>query len=413
MGYLKSYMEKKLGDRVVIRRAESLEDCADCDILAISSTSPDYGIAQQIASAAKQDNPKLITVLGGHHVSYLPDSMSEQFDIGVLGEGEETFSELVPALMTGSDIGQMPGLAFHHEGKVVTTPPRAHIENIDSIPMPYRDYYERVYMMTSRGCPYKCSFCTSRVFWGKTRFFSAPYVVSEIEHLIDNMGYMPYIEIFDDLFVADRKRLEEIIRLLEKKGLMGQASYGFSVRANLVDDYLCELIKRFVTVGACFGVESGSDRILGLMNKGTTVATNQKALDTFHKHGILTNCSFIVGWPTETEEEVRSTYDFLRRNVKEGKHPKRAIINILVPMPGTPVWNYAVKTGVISERNFDWNRLGVFASYHATAVNDSFDKWVEIRRENNSVYLNEDTLPQEKLYKIMAEYEYEGDCSVV
>ena len=399
-------MAQRIGDQAEIRRATDIDDIKDSDVLAISSTSQDYGMAQQIASSAKERNPKIITVLGGHHVSYLPESMSEQFDIGVLGEGEETFSVLVRALLSGSDIGQMPGLAFHHEGRVIVTPPRRNIEPIDTIPMPYRDYYQSVYLMSSRGCPYKCAFCTSKAFWGKTRFFSAPYVVAEIEHLVSQMDPDPIINIYDDLFVADRKRFSEIVRLLEEKDLMTKVSFGFSVRSNMVDDSLCEQIRKFRSVGVCFGAESGSDRILKLMNKGTTVAINQRALDTLHKYGIQTNCSFIVGWPTETEEEVRNTYDFITKNIAEGKHPKVAVVNILMPMPGTPVWDLAIEKNIIPKHGFDWNRLSIFAShYHSTAK--SFDDWVDMRREKNSIYMNEDTLPQERLYKIMWEY----DCT--
>jgi radical SAM superfamily enzyme YgiQ (UPF0313 family) len=218
------------------------------------------------------------------------------------------------------------------------------------------------------------------------------------------MGQNPMINIYDDLFVADKRRFTEIVRLLESKGIIDKVSFGFSVRSNMVDDFLCEQIRKFRSVGVCFGAESGSDRILKLMNKGTTVGINQRALDTLHKYGIQANCSFIVGWPTETEEEVRSTYDFITRNAVDGKHPKVAVVNILMPMPGTPVWDQAIKANVIPKHGFDWNRLSIFAShYHSTAK--SFDDWVDMRRENHSIYMNEDTVPQEKLYKIMSEYE--------
>jgi radical SAM superfamily enzyme YgiQ (UPF0313 family) len=397
-------MEQRIGDQAHLRRAISIDDFQDSDILAVSSTSQDYGVAQKIASAAKKDNPKIITVLGGHHVSYLPESMSEQFDIGVIGEGEETFSVLVRAILNGADIGRIPGLAFHHEGRVILTPPRGYINPIDTIPMPYRDYYRNVYLMSSRGCPYSCSFCTSKVFWGKTRFFSAPYVVAEIEHLVSNMGENPFINIYDDLFVADRKRFDEIICLLEKKGLTDTVSFGFSVRANMVDETLCGQIRRFRKVDVCFGAESGSDRILKLMNKGSTVAVNQRALDLLHQYQIPAACSFIVGWPTETEEEIRSTYEFVNRNSLEGKHPAAAVVNILMPMPGTAVWNHAIASGIIPKLGFDWDRLGIFASYHHSTAK-SFEDWVCSRRENNSIYMNEDTVPQERLYQIMSEYE--------
>jgi anaerobic magnesium-protoporphyrin IX monomethyl ester cyclase len=373
-------------------------------VLAISSTSQDYAVAKEIAQLVKEGNPKIITVLGGHHVSYLPESMSEEFDIGVLGEGEETFAELVRALLTGADIGQMPGLAFHHEGRVIVTPPRPQIVPIDSIPMPVREEWERVYTMSSRGCPYRCSFCTSSVFWGKTRFFSAEYVVAEIEHILEHTGANPIINIYDDLFVADKKRFEKIVSLLEDKGIVDKAAFTFSVRANMVDDIMCSLIKRMKNAGVSFGAESGSDRILGLMNKNTTAEMNQGALDTLSKHGIPANCSFIVGWPSETEEEVRKTYSFIVGNLIAGKLTTGTAINILMPMPGTPMWDYATDKEIIPKHGFDWNRLGIFASFRHSTIRN-FSDWVDLRRENNSIYMNEHTLPQERLYEIMSEYE--------
>jgi len=330
--------------------------------------------------------------------------MSEHFDIGVIGEGEQTFYELIKALLSGEDIGQIPGLAFHHEGKVIQTPRRQLIYPLDMIPIPERDYWDNIYMMSSRGCPYKCAFCTSAMFWEKTRFFSSKYFVTEVEHIIDSLGREAFINIYDDLFVADRKRLKNIIELLDKKKVLDKATYTFSVRANMVDDELCELIKAMNHAGVCFGAESGSNRILDLMHKQSTVETNQNALDILQKHDISANCSFIVGWPGETEDEVRQTYSFIARNLMEKKLSKAVAINILMPMPGTPVWDYAIEKGLIPQQGFDWNRLGVFASYRHSSAK-SFQEWIEMRRENNSIYMNEETLPQETLYKIMEEYE--------
>ena len=403
-GYLKSYLKARFGNSVSFKRITSAEDAVNCHILAISSTSQDYSVAQDVAKLVKKENPGIITILGGHHVSYLPDSMTEDFDIGVIGEGEQTFYELIKAILAGADIGQIPGLAFHHEGQVVLTPRRQLIYPLDIIPIPERDYWDNVYMMSSRGCPYKCSFCTSAMFWEKTRFFSSNYVVTEIEHLLENIGTNSFINIYDDLFVADRRRLRNIVELLEKKKIVDKTMYTFSVRANMVDDELCELIKRMNNAGVSFGAESGSDRILGLMNKKTTVQMNQEALDTLQKHDISANCSFIVGWPGETEEEVRQTYSFIVNNLAQKKLSVAAAINILMPMPGTPMWDYAISKGIIEKHGFDWNRLGVFASYrHSNAK--SFSDWVDMRKENKSIYLNEDTLPEERLYKIMEEYE--------
>jgi radical SAM superfamily enzyme YgiQ (UPF0313 family) len=139
------------------------------------------------------------------------------------------------------------------------------------------------------------------------------------------------------------------------------------------------------------------------MNKGTTVEQNQKAIDLLNKHNIPLMCSFIVGWPTETEDEVKKTFEFILKNIVEGKLHVSNAINILMPIPGTELWNSALKDGLIDLRNFDWDRLAVFASYKDSKLK-TFDEWVECRRKNNSIYLAEETLPQERLYDLMDEH---------
>lgn len=403
-GYLKAYLSTYLPGVSEMEWTESLEEIADCDLLAISSTSQDYNIACRIAEYAKQVNPRIITVLGGHHISYLPKTLSESFDIGVLGEGEATFLDVVKACFDGSDISAIPGVAYHGDGGVVITEPRCPIMPMDSIPIPYRDARQQTYLMSSRGCPYHCTFCTSTTFWKKARFFSAEYVLEDIKAISTIIGRRSTITVQDDLFIADHKRFEKIIGLIEDAGMSNTTDFSFSVRANLVTDDLCRLINRIHVSNLCFGAESGSDRILKLMGKGTTVAMNQRAIDIMCAHGFPATCSFIVGWPTETEAEVRSTYEFIERNKRDGKLSDTSAVNVLMPMPGTSVWRDAVARGLVSEDGFDWDRLGIWACHkHSTA--GSFDEWADGRRRNQSVYLNEATLPAERLYGIMSEYE--------
>ena len=409
-GYLKSYLKFHLGDTVSMERLHSLEEIQTCDIVAISSTSQDYEIARRIARDAKRLKQNVITVLGGHHVTYLPGTMTREFDYGVLGEGEETFLELVQHVFEvgpGADpesLRKIKGIVFHDAGSVATTAPRDPISPLDRLPHPFRDRRTAPYIMTSRGCPYRCAFCSSSAFWGKTRFFSARYVVEEIGQILDSYPDVRNISIQDDLFVADTERFEEIVDRLNAGGFNRRASFSFAVRANLVTDRLCERIKKLRVDSVCFGAESGSDRILANMKKGTSVARNQGALDLLHAHRIPVLCSFIVGWPTETEEEVRSTYEFLLGNIKAGKLTPGSVVNILTPMPGTETWRDAVKNGSVQETDFDWGRLGVFASYkHSSAA--TLADWIGKRRINKSVYLNERNLPQERLYEIMSEFD--------
>jgi len=210
----------------------------------------------------------------------------------------------------------------------------------------------------------------------------------------------------DDLFVADRKRFIEIIEKLNQRDLHSKFNFNFmvQVRANLIDDELCQLLKTFDAPAGHFGIECASDRILNLMGKrGVTVAKNQAALDTLYAHGIQANPSFIIGFPSETEEEMKATLDFIINNGRAGKMNIWSGINILTPFPGTKVWDDAVRDGKINIDNFDWSRLGVWSSY--TQQNcGSFDDWVNVRRKNNSIYLNEETVPQERLYELLREH---------
>jgi anaerobic magnesium-protoporphyrin IX monomethyl ester cyclase len=406
-GFLASQIARDHGDAVEMRRILTPADVVGLHVLGVSFTSQDYGIAKSVAEAAKQVNPRVNVVGGGHHVSFLPQTLSHVFDVGVIGEGERTFSELVGAIARDGglpdeeDLATIQGIAYHDGGQVVTTEPRPAVERLDDLPIPVRLPGERPFLATSRGCPFRCSFCASQAFWRRVRFHSPERVVAEIEQILAQYPGQP-VNIQDDLFVADRKRFARIVYLLEERGLAQSAGYSFSVRANLVDDELCRHIARLKVDSVCFGAESGTDRILAMANKGLTVAVNQRALDVLAQHGIRCTVSAIVGWPTETEAEVRETYDFLHRNVAASKLSPGSVVNVLSPMPGSRIWAEWVEREHINVMDFDWNRLGLYANWRHSSCG-SFDAWREARRQANTVYLG--TLEQERMLNVMAEYE--------
>lgn len=307
-------------------------------------------------------------------------------------------------IVTADRLENIKGIVYRKNGSLVQTPGRDLADPLDMLPHPDRSSENTPYIFTSRGCPYKCNFCSSKAFWGDTRFFSAAYVVEEIEQIIQQFPSTHQIAIWDDLFAADRQRFHTIIDILDRKHLLEKLEFSFSCRSNIVTDELCLALKKLKVSVTGFGAESGSDRVLKLMNKGSTVSLNQKALDCLHRNGIPAACSFIVGWPTETEEEVRETFEFILKNLYEGKLEAGFSVNIFMPIPGTPMWDQAIASGLIEVDNIDWKRLAAFAAFRDSNAG-SLAEWINCRRSNNSYYFAEETLPQDLLYEIMAEYQ--------
>lgn len=398
-GSLKAYLHSKLGDSVTMSRVNP-QELYKYDIVALSSTTQDYNFTKRIASSVRQQNPNAVIVLGGSHITWLPQTLTKDFDFGVIGEGEQTFVELVTYVMNGrktEDLFKINGIAFPWGEGGLFTAQRALIEPLDLIPPPFREAQTHMQLFTSRGCPYRCNFCSSSAFWKKTRFHSSEYVVSEFERLI-NMG-ANHIPVMDDLFIADKSRFVDIIEKIKQRGLDKKFTTAIMARANLINQDLCDILKAapFITE-VRFGAESACDRILGLMGKNLSASKNQEAIDTLYANEIPGGCSCIIGWPLETEEELITTVDFVQRNIREGKLPLGGSLNILMPLPGTVVWGNAVKAGIIDLNNFNFDRLGVFAPQANVA---SFEEWVNVRRTNNSLYLNEDCVPQERMYEIL------------
>ena len=155
--------------------------------------------------------------------------------------------------------------------------------------------------------------------------------------MLSQFPHLKHISIWDDLFIANPTRFREIVQFVEERGINRSVSFDLAVRANLVSDELCELLKKMNVTAVGLGAESGSNRILKLLNKGVTVEMNQKSIDTLYQHRIQVGCSLVVGCPSETEDEVRSTYEFILKNVKDGKMSPHCAVNILMPMPGKRV----------------------------------------------------------------------------
>ncbi len=363
LGYLVSAMkghfgedtfEFKIIDRAIQKEVKKFEP----DIVFISSVTHNFDLAREYAAFIKRQ--KIPVLIGGIHITMMPNCLDSNFDLGVLGEGEETIVELMELFLRKGglphdDLSRIDGIIFRDSDKIKFTKPRLTIKDIDSISMPARDLLKidkHTYMFTSRGCPYKCVFCASTRFWNKVRFFSAEYVVEEIRELVDKYN-VKLISFYDDLFIADYKRLNRISSLIRKDSKLKDVCFTCNVRANLVTDEIVQLLKQMNVRSVNMGLESGCDRTLKYLKPSVTLQQNIDDVNAVKRHGLACNGSFIIGCTHETQENILETYAFIKKlpiNLTD--------IYVLTPYPGTPVWDYAKSRGLVSE-DMQWSKIEI------------------------------------------------------
>jgi radical SAM superfamily enzyme YgiQ (UPF0313 family) len=297
------------------------------DIVGVSSVSQVISDARNFAHRCREATGSF-TVLGGYHISTVPQRLPYEFDVGVIGEGEETFCEIVSSWanspLVESKLRDIAGICYREEGGLVRqTPLREQIANIDALPWPLRHhkYSMEEPVFTSRGCPFRCTFCASQKFWrNSVRFRSADSVVSEIVHTVEKYG-PDEIVILDDLWMADKDRFKEIVNRLVALGIPNKVSFRGFCRSNVIDEESILLLKdlnyRFVR----FGAETGSERLLKrIKGENISVADHQRVVDLCQKHGLRCGGSLIFGIPGETEDDLMETIRFLQESEEFSDH---------------------------------------------------------------------------------------------
>jgi anaerobic magnesium-protoporphyrin IX monomethyl ester cyclase len=359
LGYLSSYIKAHISDvEVYLARNEKELLEGRPDLVGISAVTYNFNEAARLARLVKEQFGAF-TVLGGTHITALPQSLPESFDVGIIGEGEITFLEIIRAVRNNAtaaeDLKKIQGIAFRFENKIETTARRELIRPLDSLPFPDRALFatssvltDHVSLISSRGCPYDCAFCSSVVHWGRTiRNFSADYLIGEISQVMET--YHPKrLEFVDDLFLNDKERFRKVCRFIVSSGLSRSGlTFHLTGRANNIDEETCELTKAINTTQLFIGFESMSDKVLrSLAKHGVSAEMNRRAVELLHSYDIPVNASFIIGTPGETIDDAYLNCQFVIENLEKFCHVDGGILRIF---PGTKFWQDALDKGIISE----------------------------------------------------------------
>lgn len=324
------------------------------DIVGITVWTTFAASAFKIASLCKEYDRSVPVVMGGPHISIKHDEVMKicsDVDFLIRGEGEKTFVELAKALESkdnAKDLKDINGISYRQNGEIIHNPDREFIQYLDTIPFPARDLLlnkdsynseDMGLLMTSRGCPYNCSYCATSIWKRKTRYRSVDNVINEIKLVIDKYGTCQFT-FKDDSFTVNKKRVLELCDRLIKEKI--KINWDCNTRVNLVDEELLKKMKKAGCNSIKVGIETGSEKILKLMNKNITLEQCRRAANLFRKVGIHWTGYFMMGLPSETKDDIDATLKFM----KELK-PDYASLSVYEPFPGTELFETGIKKGLV------------------------------------------------------------------
>lgn len=345
-GYPTTCMDLGLGHKV--------EDVTD-SIVGISFTTPQRFEAYKVLKQLKENNPNVKVIAGGAHPTHMQEECYAQgFDMVLRGECDYMLPKIMDTIVGNNVFGKTKAMMEY--------PCLDDLYFPDRHALPIHEYKYKIdgrdstVIMTSRGCPFNCSFCArlSKTF----RMQSAERTVAEIIHIRYTYGYDAFM-IFDDVFIANKKRLFDIKELV-KYDFLKFRCFG---RAELLDEETCSIMRRMGVVEVGVGVESGSAKVLSTNFKRTTPELNARAIKNLHKYGIRAKAFIILGLPGETIETIEETNQWLHDN-----NPDDVDIAVFQVLPGSPIFDNPSAWGI----EFDYQTVdgwykGKPGEYHSNA----------------------------------------------
>jgi anaerobic magnesium-protoporphyrin IX monomethyl ester cyclase len=333
------------------------------DLVALTALTPTIGRALETAQVVKETLPDSIVVMGGYHptFNFIETLEDENVDIVIRGEGEYIMLNLVQALENQSSLHDVKGIVFEDKNskEIVVNPEAPLIQNLDELPfpalnlLPMKKYRlldmdtHMTTMITTRGCPMQCSFCSSAAMHGKKiRERSVENIVDEIEYLKTNYD-IDTIAFMDDTFTLKKRKVMAICDEILKRNI--EIMWGCTSRVDTLDEKLLKKMKEAGCITIFIGVESADQQQLDNMCKNTTIAKIENAFKIAHKLKIRTIASVALGMPGDTKEIMNKTVKFVHK-----LKPNYAIYSLATPYPGTKFYKEAFEKNLIKIK--DWSK---------------------------------------------------------
>lgn len=325
------------------------------DVVGITAFTTTFLNALATAEKTKEVAPNCVVIMGGPHPTILPEEpLSTGFvDIVVRGEGEETMKELVSCNFDKSRMKTILGISFRDDkNRIIHNQSRPLIKDMDKLPMPAYDKlpmhlyrptsgtFKRLptaSMITSRGCPFNCIYCSKAIFGKTYRSRSVTKVLEEMEYLINKYGIRE-ITFQDDVFTMDMNRTEKICDMIIAKKL--DITWSCSTRINLISENLLKKMAKAGCVSIEYGIESGDTNVLQFMRKGITIEDAKNVIKMTRKADIETRASYIIGMPLDNRETIKKTIQVSRELDSDF-----IIFNIAIPFPGTELYDIVKREG--------------------------------------------------------------------
>jgi len=342
------------------------------DWIGISSMITQYRRVKDLVRKIKSLAPRTPVVLGGPGPTSHPRLYLEytEADLVVVGEGEQTVLALCSTLETGGDLSNCPGLYIRDSGRICVNPARQPLDQLDVLPLPAweafpatrymesflfktADTYRGMNVLTSRGCPGKCTYCM-RNFGNRVRLRSVAGVITEVKRLITDYG-IGHLHFIDDTIGADRTRLDELSRALAS--LNSGITWSANARVSQVSPETLKLMAAANCTRLAYGIESADVRILKEMRKGTTPRQASRAIAWTREAGIDVTAYFMIGFPSETADTIRNTVDFCKTNLVGGE------FFFVTPLPGTEIYAYARDAGLIQQEDLYIEQVGEIRNF--------------------------------------------------